>query len=115
MADEQLLQATQEELNELLKQYRELSGEIKQLEKEKDNVKANILIQMKMANIEHYENDMHSAKYTMQERKVLDKNKLEGFLNKNDKTYEEFVKINQFEMLRVVDKKNTQIDNETEE
>jgi hypothetical protein len=115
MENEQLLQATQEELNELLRTYRELSRDIKQLEKEKDNVKANILIQMKMASIEHYENEMHSVKYTMQERKVLDKNKLEAFLGKNDKTYEEFVKINQYEMLRVIDKKNTQIDNETEE
>ena len=112
---EQIQEATQEELNELLHQYRELSKEIRGLEKEKDNVKANILIQMKMANIEAYENEMHSVKYTMQERKVLDKNKLETFLHKNDKTYEEFVKINQFEMLRVVDKKNSQIDTQEDE
>jgi len=115
MENEQLLQATQEELNELLKQYRELSGEIKQLEKEKDNVKANILIQMKMASIDAYENEVHSVRYTMQERKVLDKNKLETFLHKNEKTYEEFVKINQYEMLRVIDKKNTQIDAKEDE
>jgi hypothetical protein len=113
--DEMLQEVVAEEMDELLSEYRELTKEIKSLERQKDNVKANILISLKLANLDSYDNSEHSVRYTMQQRKVLDKIALEKFLESKNTKYEEFVKINQFEMLRVIDKKTIEAEDTTEE
>jgi hypothetical protein len=89
-----------------MRQYTNVSGEIKALEKEKDNIKANILINMKMSNIDNYESDTSCAKYSMQKRRVLDKLALGKFLVTHNTDIDAFQKINEFEMLRVTEKNN---------
>lgn len=99
-----------EELKELMRQYTSINAELKSLEREKDNIKANILIQMKMFNIDNYESDFACAKYSMQKRRVLDKIALNKFLVNHNTDIEAFQKINEYEMLRVTEKGNLIID-----
>ena len=101
-------------MNNLLKTFSKINTEIKVLEREKDRLKTDILILMKMDNVEFYETETHSVKYSMQKRKVVDKKMLDTFLNKHDSNYEAFQKINEYEMLKVIDKTIKQGDDSDE-
>ena len=92
----------------LLKDYDDASQRIKELEKMKDRIRTDILINMKLANMERMETTSHSVIYSMQKRKVLDKKALETFLNANKSSYDMFVKTNEYEMLKVIPKGNSE-------
>lgn len=92
------------EIATLLRDYNKINTEIKSLEKEKDKLKTDILINMKIAGIEGLETETHSVKYSMQKRKVLDKKALEKFLSEHNRNYESFTIVNEYEMLKVMQK-----------
>jgi len=86
-----------------LKKYSEINNQIKELEKQKDKLKTEILIFMKLAGTSEYRSETHSARYTMMKRKVLDKNALDNFLSLHDKDYESFQNVNEYEMLKIIE------------
>lgn len=101
-------------MNDLLKTFAKINAEIKVLEREKDRLKTDILILMKLDNIEFFETDTHSVRYSMQKRKVVDKRLLEAFLVSKNSNYEAFQKINEYEMIKVIDKTIKQGDDSDE-
>ena len=88
----------------LLKEYSDINAQIKALEKEKDMMKTNILIELKMANVNSLETETHSVKYSMVQRKVLDKKQLNLFLEEYQKNYDSFLVISEYEQLKVESK-----------
>jgi len=86
-------------MEELIKRYNELSQSIKALESEKDNIRANILIELKIADITRFEGETHIVLYSMQKRKVLDKVALMKVID-----LEAFQTVNEFEVLKIIEK-----------
>jgi len=85
----------------LLKEYSDILAEIKALEKAKDMLKTNILIELKMANINSLETETHSVNLSLIQRKVLDKKQLNLFLEEYQKNYDSFLVITEYEQLKV--------------
>ena len=89
------------ELQTFMANYSDLNAKIKALEDKKNALRSKILINIKTHEIENYEYNGIVLFYSMQKRKVLDKAKLEAFLNARETRITDFEIENQIEMLRI--------------
>ena len=95
---------------ELLAEFAAVNDKIKTLEKLKDTLRTQVLIWLKLQNLEHFETDTHSVTFSMQTRRTLDKPVLETFLESHNKNYDSFLKTTSHEMIKIISKGETQID-----
>ncbi len=90
------------ELDGLMSEYENLKNRIKILKDEKENLKAKMLINIKVNDVDRYVSpDRLKLTFTKQKRMSWDKVKIEHYCEKHGMQVEDLKKTNEFESLRI--------------
>ena len=99
-------QETEIVLKALIAEYRELLDKIKSLEKTKNELKTELLTLIKINDTDVYEDDTYKLELSKMTRKTFDKEAAIAFLTDNGEDVNKYIDENEFEMLKVVKKRN---------
>ena len=102
-----------DELSALMKQYRELLDEIKERKTLKEEVRTQILVNIKTNDITNFEDDNNKLEFTMNKRKSFNKEKAIDFIESKGEKADDYFTESDYEMLKVK-AKNTQEVNQNE-
>lgn len=92
---------TQEEINDTMNKYLEINNKIKELKEQKEELRTELLLYMKMNDTTSVENDICTASYTMNKRRSFDKEKAIVFIEEKGGEPNAFFTESEFETLKV--------------
>ena len=94
----------QEKYDELMRNYSDLTRDIKVLKETKAELRTELLILLKTDNITEVQNDNFALNLTTSSRRDFDKEKALEFLEKNNEDIEDYYEQSDYETLKVIEK-----------
>jgi len=95
---------------ENIEEYSRINTQIRELEKTKLELRSKIMIDVKLKDVNQYETDTLILKFTINKRKNLDKFALEEYLNTQNKELADFESETEYEMLRISQKNELEVE-----